>query len=239
MEFLELIKKLTNPENEFVVKEKVTIKEIEDFYYTIKSFNDIFEVFESTDDANKFMLTCTDLMHIYGKGKLIELFYGAKTGALIKGVKGAYIPTQVHYILLKLKEAYPNEPMLAIDKGRKLLGKMLGFSFAGMSVMEILENVYDRDIKVITEEVPYVPTINTKEYRPYYEVYVKDSEDIALVDKAYLDTFSNQEIRGLRMTEDGLIIKNKLLRTDSLFKGIVTNDNDLRVKIRNENITGI
>lgn len=239
MEFLELLKKVTNPEVAFEVEKKVTIPEIEDFYYTIKSFSNVFEIFESTDDANKFMLSCPDLMYIYGKEKLVELFYGAKTGALITGVKGAYIPTQVHYTLLKLKEAYPNEPMLAIDKGRKLINKMLGFSFAGMSIMEILENVYDRDIKLITEEVPYVPTINSREYRPYYEVYVRGSEDIALIDKTYLDTFSNQEIRELRMTEDGLMIKNKLLRTDDLFKGILTNDNDLRVKIINENTTGI
>lgn len=230
MTLLKIIELAKNPTKDFEVEEKVTVAEVEEFYHIIETSPKILDIFESTDNAAKFLATVVDLNLIYGKEKATELFYGAKTKALMKGVRGGYIPTQVHYTLLKLRDAYPKAPLLALSKGRKLISKICNYRYSGLTMLDLLQNVYGKSINLITEQVPYVTNYQEQGYKKFYEVYVKNSDEIALIDKEFLDTFSNQEIRDIEYTEAGLKIKNKLLRTDYRFKGILVNDYDLRLK---------
>lgn len=148
-----------------------------------------------------------------------EVFYALKNGIIVKGVPANCI-YMVKKALSKIDSPNLVVKQLPLDLLKSCFTK--GYFGDGYTLRDVICNL---------SNLPYEPLSMTKSkiiYQDFTELYVKETDMVALLPNALAAGLNEDSISYLHVTPDGLMVKDILLRTRGNYIGAVNSIYDLR-----------
>ena len=207
-----------------VIVPPITDDDVSTFVKILSISSTIKDAANAYDDANSFFKAYPHIRDVVGKGKCVEVFYGYKLG-----VAYCEIPNKLAYIIKMARNEENNEelPNVALARVVNLLKTYADSSYKTesgvLTVKSIIDNVYGRDVKLLTDGTRKVKNGSL------WEIWVPDIERVAIVPEDIALMLSFDDLCSLHYDfKLGIALGDKPLRTFGDRIGITRNDFDLR-----------
>ncbi len=178
------------------------------------------QLMDYCDDYRDFYSADPDIKEVVPKEQRAEVFYAAKLGEY-----SLVIPSYCVFYLKKTYEEASGIPNMILKKlPQKVIETFCssGYFLGGLTLRDVICNV-------CCDYYTPLSDMNLKNKTPQFtEIYVKETDMVAAVPNDIAVQLSDEAIRNITLTKDGLAIGTRLLRTMSGHYGIVNSFYDLR-----------